>query len=111
LYTFAEFLAGETIPTADPKVNDPDVEADRLAVAPHLRNPESSTHFGENLSVEFHRTDFGDGTQLVRVHMHLRLWNAGNGTIVRPELDQIFLPTSLHGSTLRDQLLLIPHPC
>jgi len=38
------------------------------------------------------------------------LWNAGNGTIIRPEQTKsYFAATSLHGSgTLRDQLLY-PH--
>lgn len=122
LYTFAEFLEqAQTIPvpnSSDQKTTIQTVEADRLAVE-HLtlETPNHQRILVKDLSVEL---PTGQGllvmgpsgcgkSSLLRAISGL--WNAGNGTIVRPELDQIlFLPQRPYMvlGTLRDQLLY-PH--
>ncbi len=122
LFTFAEFLeqteTTQAPDSSDQKSTIQTVEADRLAVE-HLtlETPNRQRILVKDLSVELPN---GQGllvmgpsgcgkSSLLRAISGL--WNAGNGTIVRPELDQIlFLPQRPYMvlGTLRDQLLY-PH--
>lgn len=122
LFTFAEFLeqteTTQASDSSDQKSTIQTVEADRLAVEDlTLETPNRQRILVKDLSVEL---PTGQGllvmgpsgcgkSSLLRAISGL--WNAGNGTIVRPELDQIlFLPQRPYMvlGTLRDQLLY-PH--
>ena len=120
LYTFAEFLQTQTSPVSnsfDQKTTIQTVEADRLAVE-HLtlETPNRQRILVKDLSVELLK---GQGllvmgpsgcgkSSLLRAISGL--WNAGNGTIVRPIDNILFLPQRPYMvmGTLRDQLLY-PH--
>ncbi|WP_416667538.1 ABC transporter ATP-binding protein/permease [Egbenema bharatensis] len=115
LYTFAEFLEpGEAEPTDEfPKIQT--FTDDRLAVEHlNLQTPNYQRTLIEDLSVELPTgagllvmgpSGCGKSSLLRAI---AGLWNAGTGTIVRPEADQIlFLPQRPYMvlGTLRDQLL------
>lgn len=118
LYTFAEFLEQkETTHTPE----EPTIQTllfDRLAVE-HLtlQTPNHQRTLVEDLSVEL---PTGQGLLVMGpsgcgksslLRAIAGLWNSGNGTIIRPEPDQIlFLPQRPYMvlGTLRDQLLY-PH--
>jgi putative ATP-binding cassette transporter len=122
LYTFAEFLeqteTTQAPDSSDQKSTIQTVEADRLAVE-HLtlETPNHQRTLVKDLSVEL---PTGQGLLVMGpsgcgksslLRAIAGLWNAGNGTIIRPEPDQIlFLPQRPYMvlGTLRNQLLY-PH--
>lgn len=115
LYTFAEYLEHpEALQTeAEPTITT--VQADRVALE-HLtlQTPNYQKTLVEDLSVEL---PAGQGLLVVGpsgcgksslLRAIAGLWNAGKGTIVHPELEQIlFLPQRPYMvlGTLRDQIL------
>ena len=118
LYTFAEFLE-QTETTHNPEEQTiQTLLDDRLAVE-HLtlQTPNHQRTLVEDLSVEIPK---GQGLLVIGssgcgksslLRAIAGLWNSGNGTIIRPEPDQIlFLPQRPYMvmGTLRDQILY-PH--
>jgi putative ATP-binding cassette transporter len=114
LYTFAEFLE-QTVQAADDQPRIQTVEAERLAVEHlSLQTPNYQRTLVEDLSVELlpgqgllvmGPSGCGKSSLLRAI---AGLWNSGEGTIVRPNPEQIlFLPQRPYMvlGTLRDQLL------
>jgi putative ATP-binding cassette transporter len=117
LYTFAEFLeqteATQVSDEQQPQIET--VEAERLAVEHlSLQTPNYQRTLVEDLSVEL---PTGEGLLVMGpsgcgksslLRAIAGLWSSGQGTIIRPKLDQIlFLPQRPYMvlGTLRDQLL------
>jgi len=118
LYSFAEFLEQATASVPDSSDQQPTIqtiEADHLAVE-HLtlETPNYQRTLVEDLSVELSP---GQGLLVIGpsgcgksslLRAIAGLWKSGNGTIIRPQPDQIlFLPQRPYMllGTLRDQLL------
>lgn len=115
LYTFAQFLEQTATQASDEQPRIQTVEADRLAVEHlSLQTPNYQRTLVEDLSIEL---PAGQGLLVMGpsgcgksslLRAIAGLWNSGQGTIIRPEPDQIlFLPQRPYMvlGTLRDQLL------
>lgn len=115
LYTFAQFLEQTATQASDEQPRIQTVEAERVAVEHlSLQTPNYQRTLVEDLSIEL---PAGQGLLVMGpsgcgksslLRAIAGLWNSGQGTIIRPELDQIlFLPQRPYMvlGTLRDQLL------
>jgi putative ATP-binding cassette transporter len=115
LYTFAQFLEQEAEQTSDERPTIQTIAADRLAVEQlSLQTPNYQRTLIDELTVEI---PTGQGLLVMGpsgcgksslLRAIAGLWNAGKGTVVRPDADRIlFLPQRPYMvlGTLRDQLL------